>query len=290
MTAELQHLRRVPKANGYPRNLVSRRMRERDETHNSTGLTFWRALQYVKKVSEAVNRLLIPFGIKVAHRPKATTSHDAEIFPATAGHIPGRLPDLVQLRTTQLSRRNWKITSDAKGRTCGAASVLRKDASYQIATHSTGPDQTPKFDKREITARGDNRVRREPLLESWFAGPHVLNKRNDLPLLYSVLRFYLVKVISHARRVRAANSSSENEPNWRMIVTPKINNGGEITATEDALSDRHAIIASNTAPEMSATAVNYCGYAVTGQLRPTKAAPLVPPLTFSANVSVDGFA
>ncbi|BHF63880.1 hypothetical protein SprV_0200687500 [Sparganum proliferum] len=51
--AELQYLRRVFKANGYPRNFVNQCLRKRDERRNATGPKFWRALPYVKNVSEA---------------------------------------------------------------------------------------------------------------------------------------------------------------------------------------------------------------------------------------------
>ncbi|BHF75711.1 hypothetical protein SprV_0501880700 [Sparganum proliferum] len=70
--AELQYLRRVFKANGYPRNFVNRCIRKRDERPNRTDTKVWRALPYVKNVSEAVGRLLAPFGVGVAHRPEAT--------------------------------------------------------------------------------------------------------------------------------------------------------------------------------------------------------------------------
>ncbi|BHF69636.1 Acyl-CoA synthetase member 2 mitochondrial [Sparganum proliferum] len=41
---ELQYLRRVFKANGYPRNFVSRCIRKRDERPNCTDTKFWRVL------------------------------------------------------------------------------------------------------------------------------------------------------------------------------------------------------------------------------------------------------
>nr|VZI32715.1 unnamed protein product [Spirometra erinaceieuropaei] len=42
--AELKYLRRVFKANGYPRNFVNRCIRKRDESSNRTDPKFWRAL------------------------------------------------------------------------------------------------------------------------------------------------------------------------------------------------------------------------------------------------------
>ncbi|BHF60543.1 hypothetical protein SprV_0100350800 [Sparganum proliferum] len=58
--AELQYLRRVFRANGYPHNFVNRCIRKRDEGPNRTDTKVWRALPYVKNVSEAVGRLLAP--------------------------------------------------------------------------------------------------------------------------------------------------------------------------------------------------------------------------------------
>ncbi|BHF83935.1 hypothetical protein SprV_0902708400 [Sparganum proliferum] len=70
--AELQYLRRVFKANGYPRNFVNRCIRKRDERPNRTDTKVWRPLPYVKNVSEAVGRLLAPLRVRVAHRSEAT--------------------------------------------------------------------------------------------------------------------------------------------------------------------------------------------------------------------------
>ncbi|BHF74791.1 hypothetical protein SprV_0501787900 [Sparganum proliferum] len=75
--AELQYLRRVFKANDYPRNFVNRCIRKKDERPNRTGTKSWRALPYVKNVSEAVGRILAPLGVGVAHRPEATIRRQA---------------------------------------------------------------------------------------------------------------------------------------------------------------------------------------------------------------------
>nr|VZI52349.1 unnamed protein product [Spirometra erinaceieuropaei] len=69
--AELQYLRRFFKANGYPRNFVNRSIRKRNKRPNRTDTKVWRALPYVRNVSEAVGRLLAPLGVGVAHRPEA---------------------------------------------------------------------------------------------------------------------------------------------------------------------------------------------------------------------------
>nr|VZI16094.1 unnamed protein product [Spirometra erinaceieuropaei] len=96
--AELQYLRRVMRANGYPRNFVNQCIRKGHQRPNPTVPKFWRALPCVKNVSEAVSRLLTPFGVGVAHRPEATIRRQImrpKRPAATAGHVWSHLPDLV---------------------------------------------------------------------------------------------------------------------------------------------------------------------------------------------------
>ncbi|BHF80350.1 hypothetical protein SprV_0702347500 [Sparganum proliferum] len=73
--AESQYLRRVFRENGYPSNFVNRCMRKHDERQNRADPKFWRAIPYIKNVSEAVSRLLAQLGVGVAHRPTAATRH-----------------------------------------------------------------------------------------------------------------------------------------------------------------------------------------------------------------------
>ncbi|BHF77343.1 hypothetical protein SprV_0602044700 [Sparganum proliferum] len=64
--AELKYLRRVFKAESYNlRNFVNRCIRKRDERPNRTDTKVWRALPYVKNVSEAVGRLLDHLGLEL---------------------------------------------------------------------------------------------------------------------------------------------------------------------------------------------------------------------------------
>nr|VZI07176.1 unnamed protein product [Spirometra erinaceieuropaei] len=106
--AESQYLRRVFRKNAYPRNFVNLCMRKRDDRQNRADPKFWRAIPYIKNVSEAVSRLLAPHGVGVAHRAEATMRrHVMRKKPTTtARNIWSGLPDLVQLRTKQLRRRN----------------------------------------------------------------------------------------------------------------------------------------------------------------------------------------
>ncbi|BHF79985.1 Dynein light chain Tctex-type [Sparganum proliferum] len=132
-----------------------------------------------------------------------------------------------------------------------AAAVRRGDANSQVAAHSTGPGHIFKFQEAEILARGDNRVSRE-LLESWFSGPQSINKHNDLPVPYSVLRFSLGRRISHVGRTRASNHHGDSEPVCRAIVTPASSTDDEIAAINDSDSDRQATTASITTPAQAA--------------------------------------
>ncbi|BHF66269.1 hypothetical protein SprV_0200928500 [Sparganum proliferum] len=70
--AELHHLRRDFKAKGNPRIFANRCIRKRNERPNRTDTNVWRGLPYVKNVSEAVGRLLVPLGVGVAHIPETT--------------------------------------------------------------------------------------------------------------------------------------------------------------------------------------------------------------------------
>ncbi|BHF76033.1 hypothetical protein SprV_0501913100 [Sparganum proliferum] len=162
--AELQYLRRVFKANDYPRNFVKQCLRKRDERQNPTGPKFWRALSFVKNVSEAVSRLLPPLGIGVAHRPEAIIRRQ----------IMRPKDPLPRQETSGVVYRVWCSCGQSNyvgetGRLLQtrlaehAAAVRRKDASSKVATHSTVPNHTFKFDEADIFARSDNRVSRELL-------------------------------------------------------------------------------------------------------------------------------
>nr|VZI09946.1 unnamed protein product [Spirometra erinaceieuropaei] len=116
-----------------------------------------------------------------------------------------------------------------------AAAVRRNDASFQVAAHSTRSGHTFKFDEAEILARGDNRVSQE-LLESWFTGPKSINKCNDLPTQYSVLKLRLGGVTSHAwsAEVNTFPNTGLGASDVRAIITPTCNARDEIAAIIDS--------------------------------------------------------
>nr|VZI47863.1 unnamed protein product [Spirometra erinaceieuropaei] len=124
-----------------------------------------------------------------------------------------------------------------------AAAVRRNDASSQVAAHSTRSGHTFKFDEADILARGDNRVSRE-LLESWFTGPQSINKCNDLPIPYSVLKLRLGGVTSHAgsTEVNTLPNTGVDASDGRAIITPTSNARDEIAAVIDANVGHQAII------------------------------------------------
>ncbi|BHF65909.1 hypothetical protein SprV_0200892300 [Sparganum proliferum] len=241
--AELKYLRRVFKANGYPRNFVNRCMRKRDERPNRTDTKSWRALQYVKNVSEAVGRLLAPIGVGVAHKSE-TTIRRLVMKPKNP---------LPRLETSGVVYRIWCSCGQSNyvgetGRQLRtrmvehAAAVRRNDASSQVAAYSTRSGQAFKFDEAEIRAIGDKRVSRE-LLESWFTGPQSINKCNELPLPYSVLRLRLGGVIGHARsaQVNTAPNTRGDASDGRAIITPTSSASDEIAAINDVNVGHQAI-------------------------------------------------
>ncbi|BHF75474.1 hypothetical protein SprV_0501857000 [Sparganum proliferum] len=239
--AEAQYLRRVFRENGYPRNFLNRCVHKRDERQNCADPKFWRANPYIKNVSEAVSRLLALLGVGVAHRSEATMR-----FQVMRPKDP-----LPQQETSAVVYRIWCSCGQSNyvgetGRLLRAriaehvAAVRRNDANSQVAAHSTRPGHTFKFDEAEILARVDNRVSRE-LLESWFTEPQSINKCNDIPTPYSVLRHRLAKAIDHS------GSAQAGEPDGWAIIMPTSNKGDEISAINNLHAGHQAI---------SATAVN----------------------------------
>nr|VZI51581.1 unnamed protein product [Spirometra erinaceieuropaei] len=189
--AELQYLRRVFKANGYPRNFVNRCIRKRDERPNRMETKVWRALPYVKNVSEAVGHLLAPLGVGVAHRPEATIRRQ----------LMKPKDPLPRQETSGVVYRIWCSCGQSNyvgetGRQLQtrmaehAAAVRRNDASSQVVAHSTGSGHTLKFDEAEILARDDNRVR-------FVAAPPHFQSRYELSHFCSL--FWLVILLKKLR-------------------------------------------------------------------------------------------
>ncbi|BHF75758.1 hypothetical protein SprV_0501885500 [Sparganum proliferum] len=241
--AELQYLRRVFKANGYPRNFVNRCIRKRDERPNRTDTNSWRALPYGKNVSEAVGRLLAPLRVGVAHRPEATIRRlvmkpkDPLTRQETSGVVYRIWCSCAESNYVEETGRQLRTRMAEH-----AAAVRRNDASSQVAAHSTRLGHTFKFDEAEILARGDNRVSRE-LLESWFTGPQSINKCNELPLPYSVLKLRLGGVIGHAgsAQVNTRPNTRIDASDGRAIITPTSNARDEIAAINAANIGHQAI-------------------------------------------------
>nr|VZI29964.1 unnamed protein product [Spirometra erinaceieuropaei] len=159
--SELQYLRRVFKANGYPRNFVNKCIRKMNKRLNRTDTKFWRVLPYVKNVPEDVGRPLAPLGVGVAHTPDATIRRQ---LMKPKDPLPRR-------KTSGFVYRIWCSCGQRKyvgetGRQLRtrmaeyAAAVRRNDASSRVADYSTRSGHTFKFDDAEILARGDNYVGR----------------------------------------------------------------------------------------------------------------------------------
>ncbi|VDL97596.1 unnamed protein product [Schistocephalus solidus] len=112
-----------------------------------------------------------------------------------------------------------------------AAAVRRHDTNSQVADQLTRTGHKFKLEEAEIRVRGVNRVSRE-LLESWFTGPQSINKCNDLPNPYLVLRLRLARAIDHSGSAQANTSANAgaSEPAGRAIIPPPSNMGDEISA------------------------------------------------------------
>ncbi|BHF57612.1 hypothetical protein SprV_0100055400 [Sparganum proliferum] len=153
--AELQYLRRVFEANGYLRNFVNRCIRKKDERPNRTDTKSWRALPYVKKVSEVVGRLLSPLGVGVAHRPEATIRRlvmkPKDPLPRLESFIgSGAVADKATTseKPEDSSEREWPNTLQRCGEMTPAPKLrlIRRDP----AIHSNST--RPKFSQEVTTA------------------------------------------------------------------------------------------------------------------------------------------
>nr|VZI23846.1 unnamed protein product [Spirometra erinaceieuropaei] len=154
--AELQYLRRVFKANGYPRNFVNRCIRKMDERPNRTDTKVWRAFPNVKNVSEAVGRLLAPLGVGVAQKLEATIRRQL-MKPKNNCHGKKRLESFIEFsaiadkattseKPEDNSKREWPNTLQR----CGEMTpVLKLRLIRRVpATHSNL--RRPKF-SQEVT-------------------------------------------------------------------------------------------------------------------------------------------
>ncbi|BHF66859.1 hypothetical protein SprV_0200988200 [Sparganum proliferum] len=169
--AESQYLRRVFRENAYPRNFVNRCMRKRDERQNRADPKFWRAIPYIKAVSEAVGRLLAPLELGVAPRLEATIR--SQVMKPKDSLPRQETSGVVYRIWCSYGQSSYVGETGRLARTRFAehtAAVQRNDANYQVAAHSTRSGHTFKFHEAEIHARGDNHGSRE-LLESWLTGP-----------------------------------------------------------------------------------------------------------------------
>nr|VZI27690.1 unnamed protein product [Spirometra erinaceieuropaei] len=271
MIAELQYLRRVFKANGYPRNYINRCIRKKDERPNRTDTEVWRALPYVKNVSEAVGRFLAPLGVGVAHRPEATIRRqlmkpkDPLPRQETSGVVYGIWCSCGQSNYVGDTGRQLQTRMAEH-----AKAVRRNDASSQVAAHSTRSGHTFKFDEVEILARSDNRLSRE-LLVSWFTGSQSINKCNDLPIQYSVLRLRLGGVIGHAGRAQV-NTLPNTRVTRQMVEQSSHQHPTHVMQLQQLTTRMSAITPRVKIPDEGEGAVNIHRYAVAWPLHPINTA------------------
>ncbi|VDL93983.1 unnamed protein product [Schistocephalus solidus] len=121
--AELKHLRRLLRENGYSRNFVNQCRRKRDERQKCTESKYWRGIPYVNNVSETVSNLLAPPGVGVAYRPEATTRRqiikpkDPLPRQETSGVVYRIWCSCGQIKTWQSKPLNYSYEAGHIGRT-----------------------------------------------------------------------------------------------------------------------------------------------------------------------------
>nr|VZI30925.1 unnamed protein product [Spirometra erinaceieuropaei] len=164
--AELQYLRRVAKVSGYPRNV--------GHPAEVPVVRIPNFNERIKNVSEAVDRLVAPRGVGVAHKPETTIrclANETERPTAAARNVWGDYQIWFSCRQINYVGETGGLLQMRMAK--HVATMRRNDASSQVEAHSTRPDHTFESDEAKILVRGDNRVSCK-LLDSWCTGPSQL--------------------------------------------------------------------------------------------------------------------
>ncbi|BHF69545.1 hypothetical protein SprV_0301259100 [Sparganum proliferum] len=189
---ERQYLNDLFRTNGYPSYFIKqskRRVNRRRPQEEQPEV--WRAIPYIKGVSEAVSRLLQPARVGIAHRPQATIRRrlmqPKDILPPTdtsAVVYQIRCKDGDCNYVGETGRKLQTRLHEHK------LATRRLDPNSQLAAHigETGHS----FDLQGATVLGRGTSRTERLtLEAWYSDANSINRHLDLPSAYKVLRHFI---------------------------------------------------------------------------------------------------
>ncbi|BHF70851.1 hypothetical protein SprV_0401390400 [Sparganum proliferum] len=188
--AEVQFLRKLFTANGYPGNFVEKCRRETRvrQPKEQPKPKCWRAVPYIAGVSEEFARPMTEFGIGVAHRPEATIRRQL-MHPKDP--IPINQKSVVIYRIDcSCGQANYVGETGKQVRTRlhkHELAVRRKDKLSLVAAHVSTPGHGFDFQCVRILGQSDDRVARL-LQEAWQSTEDSINRHIDLPIAYQALR------------------------------------------------------------------------------------------------------
>ncbi|BHF83967.1 hypothetical protein SprV_0902711600 [Sparganum proliferum] len=188
--AEVQFLRKLFTANGYPGNFVEKCRRETRgrQPKEQPKPKCWRAVPYIAGVSEEFARLMSEFGIGVAHRPEATIRrqlmHPKDPIPIN------QKSGVIYRIDCSCGQANYVGETGKQVRTRlheHELAVRRKDKLALVAAHASTPGHGFDFQCVRILGQSDDRVARL-LQEAWQSTEDSINRHIDLPIAYQALR------------------------------------------------------------------------------------------------------
>ncbi|BHF78699.1 hypothetical protein SprV_0602181200 [Sparganum proliferum] len=189
--AERMYLQNLFAANGYPRHFIERsRRRAHRRRPNEQQPEVWRAIPYVKGVSEAVSRLLQPARVGIAHRPQATIRR--RLMQPKDPLSPAETSAVIYKINCKEGDCNYVGETGRKLQTRlqeHKSATRRLDPNSQLATHIGETGHTFDLQRATILGRGNTKAERLTL-EAWFSDAHSINRHLDLPAAYKVLRHH----------------------------------------------------------------------------------------------------
>ncbi len=148
----------------------------------------WQAIPYIANISEAVARLLKPYGIGVAYRPAGTLRSRLmkikdRIDPSEQSSIIYRTQckDCTSYYTGQTSRRLATRTKEHRSaiRNCNVKASL-------MASHCVDTGHSFDLAETKILSHANSRTARL-FKEAWLSNKNSIHKCIELPQAYSVL-------------------------------------------------------------------------------------------------------
>jgi hypothetical protein len=185
---EIEYLRNLFRSNNYPNSFITKHTRNQPSSEPYDKPTYWRSLPYIKNVSEAAARMLIPFKVGIGHRPDATIR---------SRYMQPKDP----LPLMENSSLVYKVNcSDCSANYIGETSkrlksrlhehqlaIRRSDPLSQMANHTIDNNHSFAFNEAKIIGRSTTHAGRL-LQEAWFSDEMSINRHIDLPIPYRNLR------------------------------------------------------------------------------------------------------